>query len=107
MASLSTFQLAFSLWIAILVRCHDGPFLKQQLVPSQHTVIRADISGLQAAMLGTLLPITARLPAADAALALARGGCRCWADKFAALGPMLSRWTKLTSARRRMPILDR
>ena len=43
--------------------------------PSQHAVIgpRADISGWQAAVLGMHLPITARFPAADAALALVGG----------------------------------
>ena len=66
--------------------------------PSQHAVIgpRADISGWQAAVLGTRLPITARFPAADAALALAGGD-------LSVLGPREAR--ALISDARRIPMI--
>ena len=57
---------------------------------------RADISGWQAAVLGTRLPITARFPAADAALALAGGD-------LSVLGPRAAR--ALISDARRIPMI--
>ena len=66
------------------------------LHPSQHAVIGADISGWQAAVLGRRLPITARFPAADAALALAGGD-------LSVLGPRKAR--ALISDARRIPMI--
>ena len=66
--------------------------------PSQHAVIgpRADIIGWQAAVLGTRLLITARFPAADAALALAGGD-------LSVLGPREAR--ALISDARHIPMI--
>ena len=59
--------------IKIVFVCLGGFLCNIQ--PSQHAVIglRTDISGWQAAVFGTRLPITACFPGADAALALAGG----------------------------------
>ena len=63
------------IWIVGVTLASHGRGKSQNIkyaddVPSQHAVIgpRANIGGWQAAVLGMRLPITARFPAADAAL---------------------------------------